>query len=408
VIAAGALLISLALFGKPFPLSSGAAALFVLCWMSFLLSPRRWMAFAWPTLTAAALSATAGFCGPAWVVPICLAGVGLAELIARISVRDKGAVRGTLEVCAILGARAFVGASFSWLFGFWAWPLQSPVGKSAVFLFGWYAMMMLQASPLRAYRGRVVPSAATLPRSTLLLEIGSNVLAGVSLAAIVDKSPVLFPLLMCGPIAAIGLLAVFEGKLEERLSEGLAMLHRMLQPTHGFSMRHMQRVAEYGKLTALRLGIPEPRAELVEMAAIVHDIGKVAIDERVLEKPGKLTPEEMEHVRMHAVIGSEVLSSVPAYQAIARWVRHHHERIDGEGYPDKLVGDSIPLESRIIAVVDAYDAMVGGPSPEDQRAYRTPLSPAEAREELRRCSGTQFDAHVVEAFIGVAEELQNV
>src|SRR5581483_10002385 len=106
VIAAGALLISL-------PLSSGAAALFVLCWMSFLLSPRRCMAFAWPTLTAAALSATAGFCGPAWVVPICLAGVGLAELIARISVRDKGAVRGTLEVCAILGARAFVGASFS-------------------------------------------------------------------------------------------------------------------------------------------------------------------------------------------------------------------------------------------------------------------------------------------------------
>jgi diguanylate cyclase (GGDEF)-like protein len=143
----------------------------------------------------------------------------------------------------------------------------------------------------------------------------------------------------------------------------------------------------------LQLG-PVDKAPLLQ-AASLHDVGKVAIPDSILDKPGPLTDDEWDLMRTHTIIGERILGAAPALTEAAKIVRSTHERYDGWGYPDALAADEIPLGARVIAVCDAYDAMV---SP---RPYRTPVSPAEAIEELTRCSGGQFDPRVVDAFKAV-------
>src|SRR5262249_3508158 len=127
------------------------------------------------------------------------------------------------------------------------------------------------------------------------------------------------------------------------------------------------------------------------------DIGKLAIPEGILEKRGPLTAEESEFIRQHTVIGERILDAAPSLAGCAKIVRSSHENWDGTGYPDGLVGDEIPLEARIIAVCDAFQAMT------TTRPYRGARAPEEAIAELRRCSGTQFDPDVVRAVIAEVE-----
>jgi HD-GYP domain-containing protein (c-di-GMP phosphodiesterase class II) len=143
-----------------------------------------------------------------------------------------------------------------------------------------------------------------------------------------------------------------------------------------------------------RLGLPEDERSLLLQAAELHDIGKAAIPDAILQKPGPLDGEEWAFMRQHTVIGERILGAAPALSGSAKLVRWSHERADGSGYPDGLAGDDIPMGARIIAVCDSYDAMVS------TRAYRVaPMSHEGALSELRRCAGTQFDARVVDAFV---------
>ncbi|HEX8744524.1 MAG TPA: diguanylate cyclase [Thermoleophilaceae bacterium] len=158
---------------------------------------------------------------------------------------------------------------------------------------------------------------------------------------------------------------------------------------------HVHDVRDLCDLVADELGLwPEEKAPLLQ-AASLHDVGKVAVPDSILEKPGPLSDEEWEFMRKHTIIGERILTAAPALADAARLVRSSHERWDGWGYPDALTGEEIPLGARIIAVCDAFDAMV---SP---RPYRKMVSEAEALAELDRCSGTQFDPRVVEAFAAV-------
>ena len=160
---------------------------------------------------------------------------------------------------------------------------------------------------------------------------------------------------------------------------------------------HVHDVRELCDAVADQLGLwPEEKAPLLQ-AASLHDVGKVAIPDSILDKPGPLSDEEWEFMHKHTIIGERILMAAPALSDAARIVRSTHERWDGWGYPDCLSGDQIPLGARVIAVCDAFDAMV---SP---RPYRTPVSEQEAAEELLRCSGTQFDPRVVEAFLAVRD-----
>jgi putative nucleotidyltransferase with HDIG domain len=159
-----------------------------------------------------------------------------------------------------------------------------------------------------------------------------------------------------------------------------------------YTAGHSAAVAVYASDIARRLGMPAKEQELVRLCGLVHDIGKIGLPAGLLEKPGPLTLEERRQMEEHPVIGERILRNVEGYEQIAQIVRHHHERIDGQGYPDKLVGEDIPLLDRILAVADAYDAMTS------ERPYRDPMPSQVARFRMAQAVGTQFDTTVVAAF----------
>jgi putative nucleotidyltransferase with HDIG domain len=159
--------------------------------------------------------------------------------------------------------------------------------------------------------------------------------------------------------------------------------------THG----HSERVAHLAIAIARTMGMTREQQSILHIGAHLHDVGKIGVPDAVLCKPGRLTDEEYAAIKMHSMIGYNIVRKVRILHPVAAIVRSHHERMDGRGYPDGLQGEGIPMEARIVAVADSYDAMTS------QRLYKVCVSPAEAVNEVKRCAGTQFDAGVVEALI---------
>lgn len=160
---------------------------------------------------------------------------------------------------------------------------------------------------------------------------------------------------------------------------------------------HASKVADYAVAIAHDLGLADMRMEPLRQAGFLHDIGKIAISEAVLHKPSRLTDAEYEYIKTHAALGGEFVEMCRGLRHLAPFVRHHHERWDGKGYPDMLLGDRIPLEARILAVCDAVEAMAS------DRPYRKGMSLDEIIAEVKRCAGTQFDPAVAASFVRIAE-----
>jgi two-component system cell cycle response regulator len=158
---------------------------------------------------------------------------------------------------------------------------------------------------------------------------------------------------------------------------------------------HVKGVVELSLSLARRLGMPPEDQERVERSALLHDVGKLAIPDEILRKPGRLTEEEFDFVRQHTIVGERILAAAPALRGLGAIVRATHERWDGAGYPDQLAGEAIPLAARVIAACDAYTAM------RENRPYARAKTAEETIAELRRCSGSQFDPRVVEALIEI-------
>jgi diguanylate cyclase (GGDEF)-like protein len=156
--------------------------------------------------------------------------------------------------------------------------------------------------------------------------------------------------------------------------------------------RHTTGVAELSEAVGRELGLPDDELIAIRQAADLHDIGKLGIPDAILDKPGPLTPEEWTFMYQHTVIGQRIVSVAPALVRAGALIRSSHERFDGAGYPDRLAGEEIPIGARVIAVCDAYEAIVS------DRPYRAARTPQEALAELRRCAGEQFDPAVVAAF----------
>jgi putative nucleotidyltransferase with HDIG domain len=159
-----------------------------------------------------------------------------------------------------------------------------------------------------------------------------------------------------------------------------------------YTAGHSAAVAAYARDIASRLGLADERQRLAHLCGLVHDVGKIGLPPGLLEKPGPLTLEERRQMEEHSAIGERILAKVDDYAEIAKIVRHHHERVDGEGYPDGLAKDDIPLISRILTVADAYNAMTS------DRPYRDAMPPQVARMRMAQAVGTQFDTSVVAAF----------
>jgi hypothetical protein len=202
---------------------------------------------------------------------------------------------------------------------------------------------------------------------------------------------------------AIALLAVHRAvadrvKLETQTLESLFELADILDARDKYTHGHSERVGHYAEQVAIQLGLSSERAHLTFLAGRLHDIGKCAINNEVLYKAGSLDDEEQCHMRQHPEVGGAMLAHFSLFREVAGFVRGHHERWDGRGYPDALAGEAIPLESRIIAVVDSYDAMT------TTRPYRVALPQDEAVRRLRAGAGRQWDPKVVATFVAWAQE----
>lgn len=198
---------------------------------------------------------------------------------------------------------------------------------------------------------------------------------------------------------AIGNIELFTS-LQEAYLATVRSLAAAVDAKDAYTRGHSDHVAGYATLIAERMGLSHEQRIALEMAAYLHDIGKIGVKEEILLKPGALTSDEMDQMRHHPLIGANILKPITFPWAITPVVRHHHEHYDGTGYPAGLTGEEIPLLARILTAADSYDAMTA------DRPYRAGRSSNAAIEEMRRCSGTQFDPRVVEALAEIVEELE--
>lgn len=183
--------------------------------------------------------------------------------------------------------------------------------------------------------------------------------------------------------------------LKERLCETLLMAFHAFGPLSSSLLMHAKTVSEMSYRLSITMGFNEEEALCIKMAGLVHDIGHIGIDKRVLLKTGALAPSEYDYIKNHPSIGEQILDSIKELKAIAGIIAQHHERMDGTGYPRGLDGDKIRKGARIISIAEAYDAMVSAHS------YKSPVSKDMAISELMQNRGSQFDGDAVEGFIQI-------
>jgi HD-GYP domain-containing protein (c-di-GMP phosphodiesterase class II) len=195
------------------------------------------------------------------------------------------------------------------------------------------------------------------------------------------------------------------GNIPEWAYDAARALMQSLNTVDPVTFQHCSRVGEMARKLARDSGLNEYEQKLAEFAGLFHDLGKIGIGQEIIAKPGKLEPKELDIMRNHPILSEEIIKPLAVNHSFFRElipaVRGHHERVDGEGYPDKILGDRIPLLARIILIVDTYDAM------SQTRAYRKGLPDDIIYAELKRCSGTQFDAQLVRMFLQTHKNWKN-
>ena len=247
--------------------------------------------------------------------------------------------------------------------------------------------LQLQRSPLTAWWQT---HRDAIPHHVALYMIGF--LAAVSL-----RSHLWALVLFLAPVGIVYLALRDVGRVRQQTRDSIVALADMIDLRDAYTHGHSQRVAEYARRLARELRLSSGETELIQEAARVHDIGKIGTADQFLLKPGPLDEGEKLEMRRHAQLGYKLLKRIPEFAAGAELVLSHHERVDGTGYPRGLRGDELPVEARVIAIADAYDAMT------TDRPYRKAMSWETARAELRAGAGTQWDARGIDAFIAMVE-----
>lgn len=190
-------------------------------------------------------------------------------------------------------------------------------------------------------------------------------------------------------------------ELRELFYKTIRAISNALDTRDAYTNGHSLRVTLYSMILAKKLNLDEGYLEDIEIAGLLHDIGKIAMPKNILCKNGRLTDEEFVVMKSHPVIGEKIVVNIKKLQIISSWVKSHHEKWNGTGYPDGLKGEQIPLAGRIIAIADTYDAMTS------TRPYRTALAHDVAISEIKRCAGTQFDPKLAELFVELSAEIDN-
>lgn len=209
-------------------------------------------------------------------------------------------------------------------------------------------------------------------------------------------------LLFLGPL----MLARFSFKqyndLRGTYLETIKAFNELTEAKDAYTGQHSARVEQYAVMLAEFMGLSDKKINSIRMAAILHDIGKIGIDDAILRKPSKLTDEEYAIIKKHPEIGANIIEKVYFLKDVSDIVAHHHERYDGKGYPSNLKGDEISTESAILALADVYDAITSN------RSYRNPFTYDQAKAEIAKCAGTQFNPVLAEKFIQLMEKNKEV
>jgi len=200
-------------------------------------------------------------------------------------------------------------------------------------------------------------------------------------------------LLFFGPL----LMARYSFKLYIDLKssylETIQALSKALEAKDPVTSGHAERVSFYSTAIARGMGLSESRIDNIMYAGLLHDIGKIGISDNVLQKPGRLTSDEYDKIKEHSAIGADILRDIDFFRDASKIIRHHHERYDGKGYPDGIGGEEVPIESYILGVADAFDAMT------NDRPYRKALTAEEARDVIKEQAGKQFHPRVADTFV---------
>jgi response regulator RpfG family c-di-GMP phosphodiesterase len=197
------------------------------------------------------------------------------------------------------------------------------------------------------------------------------------------------------PSAALQRIGTMELRLEGNFGPVAELLAALLIRDPD-SRTRLENVNHLAKDTATAFSLAQPHADALLLASVLRDVGKIAIPDHVLRKPGPLSPTEYELVKRHAMIGAMLVENIPGFDLVAGAIRHHHERFDGSGYPDGLSGPAIPLVARLLALLDSFSALTS------DRPHKRRVSAAVACAELKRGAGTQFDPDLVERFVEAA------
>ncbi|CAA9538468.1 MAG: hypothetical protein AVDCRST_MAG79-1617 [uncultured Thermoleophilia bacterium] len=242
----------------------------------------------------------------------------------------------------------------------------------------------------------------------VLLVAGSGVFFPVPLIIVLaygyDEASLVVLLFSLIPLlAANALLRLYRDKTalaqqfaQNNMALALALI-RALDARDAYTAGHSAAVAVYARDLAEAAGLPPADVSKVQLAALLHDVGKIGVTTETLNKPGRLDDREWEEIRRHPIVGERIAGEAAMFGDVPTIIRHHHERLDGRGYPDALSGAEIPEASAIIGLADAYNAMT------QSRSYRGALTPEAAIAELRRCAGTQFRPQLVELFVHILE-----
>ena len=234
-----------------------------------------------------------------------------------------------------------------------------------------------------------------LPRSP-----GYVLYSGIGFLAAIIYMRLEFPgvVLLFAPLLGIRVVYTRYAKMRDVCDDTTLTIMEAVEGGGMFSEGHSLGVADIVVAIAEEMNFQEEDIHYLRQAALLHDVGKLALDPALIDKPGVLTPEEFEEVKKHPLISADIISKQASFAAVAPTVTHHHESVDGTGYVDGLSGDTIPLGARILAVADAFDAM------QRSTPYREPINPYRAASEIIRAKGVQYDPEVVDAFIKVVKK----
>lgn len=265
-------------------------------------------------------------------------------------------------------------------------------------LVAWLVNMSLVAMIISVSSGKRIRDTFDYQIKGIASDYAAMTTLAILMAAIYFEAGILGIILLFVPLLVARHAIVMYTEMKQAYADTIAALSVALEARDAYTAGHSRRVSEIAVRIGEEMGMGQTEIQTVRYAGLLHDVGKIGVEDRLLKKPARFTPREYEEIQVHASLTGSILEGVKGFELVNDWAKHHHERYDGSGYPDGLRGEEIPLGARILAVADAFDAMAS------RRVYKPSIPFEEILNELLEHRGSQFDPKVLDAFLRVLEK----